>query len=288
MCRDYPNRCPQIRAFFDKAFLRVTLQMRANKSFHEASGEVMSWPKQDELNRPAPFDPSETKKGKGELGFKGDSKGSKGKAFDKGFEGGKGKTFQQRHWQSQPYRPSTPSAQSRPQCRLFAQGFCKFGSSCKFAHGQQSALHSHVPHSDASGRRATDLVTPAHITLSSLIPYNPCNPAPSRCADPNPSLLPHPVRLLRLPRPALLQERSPPNMKPGSRTAPQSLLHPVLHQAVADSTPVRALASPHCRLSAGRANYSSAVLPSGRAPTLPRAVLPCRAHLTNIIAALPR
>ncbi|OLP76483.1 hypothetical protein AK812_SmicGene43575 [Symbiodinium microadriaticum] len=33
-----------VRAFFDKAFLYVTLQMRA---------EVMSWPKQHELNRPA-------------------------------------------------------------------------------------------------------------------------------------------------------------------------------------------------------------------------------------------
>ena len=44
LCRDYPNRYPQVRAFFDKAFLYVTLQMRA---------EVMSWPKQHELNRPA-------------------------------------------------------------------------------------------------------------------------------------------------------------------------------------------------------------------------------------------
>ncbi|CAE7273577.1 unnamed protein product, partial [Symbiodinium sp. CCMP2456] len=55
LCRDYPNKFPQTGAFFDKAFLHVSLQMRANKSFHE----VLTWPKQDELNRPAPFDSSE-------------------------------------------------------------------------------------------------------------------------------------------------------------------------------------------------------------------------------------
>ena len=54
LCRDYPSSTPQVRAFFDKAFLHVTLQMRASKSFSEASAEVRSWPKQDELNRPAP------------------------------------------------------------------------------------------------------------------------------------------------------------------------------------------------------------------------------------------
>ncbi|CAE7275931.1 yciC, partial [Symbiodinium sp. CCMP2456] len=98
LCRDYPKNFPQIRAFLDKAFLHVSLQMRANKSFHEASSEVLTWPKQDELNRPAPFDSSEPRKGKGEQGPKGDSKGYKGKAFDKGFEGGKGKFVQQRQW----------------------------------------------------------------------------------------------------------------------------------------------------------------------------------------------
>ena len=122
LCRDYPSRTPQVRAFFDKAFLHVTLQMRASKSFSEASAEVRSWPKQDELNRPAPSENTEPRRTKGDFGQKGDHKGYKGKAFDswKGFETGKGKGFL-RPWQPRPYRPAAQFSQPRPQCRLFAQ-----------------------------------------------------------------------------------------------------------------------------------------------------------------------
>ncbi|CAE7672356.1 unnamed protein product, partial [Symbiodinium sp. CCMP2456] len=118
MCRDYPNRFPQVRAFFDKAFLHVTLQMRAGKSFKEASGEAMSWPKQDELNRPVPFEVGEHKKVKGDPGFKGDSKGFRGQFGEKGSESGKGKTFQQRQWlQNQPYRTEFQHSPAVPASR---------------------------------------------------------------------------------------------------------------------------------------------------------------------------
>ena len=233
LCRDYPSRTPQVRAFFDEAFLHVTLQMRASKSFSEASAEVRSWPKQDELNRPAPSENTEPRRTKGDFGQKGDHKGHKGKSFDswKGFEPGKGKGFL-RPWQPHPYRPAAQFTQPRPPCRLFAQGYCKFGASCKFALGNQAPNASpqgtqfppvvpaapFAPEPRPEGQRGP-LSAPSaradrlqegqktHPTLNTPQPQvsalitpsgalssfpNPCLPAPSGCAGPQRLLLAFP------------------------------------------------------------------------------------------------
>ena len=87
------------------------MRMRSSGSFAEGVQQIISSPeKHDALARWMPPD----KEGKGKEG--------------KGKQGGKTARFLT--------RANTPY--ERPQCRLFQQGFCKFGAACKFAHGNQS------------------------------------------------------------------------------------------------------------------------------------------------------
>ena len=85
------------------------MRMRSSGSFAEGVQQIISSPeKHDALARWMPPD----KEGKGKEG--------------KGKQGGKTARFL-----TPPPGANTPY--ERPQCRLFQQGFCKFGASCQFA-----------------------------------------------------------------------------------------------------------------------------------------------------------
>ena len=132
-----PQKFPQVRNYWKKASWEVAMALRSHRTFKEAVAEVTTaQARQDALSRWAP--PDRPGKG-GEKGKKGDHKGD--------YKGGKNKWSRPTpYWQQQPHQGSSSSfGQQRQQCRLFAAGYCKFGSSCKFAHGPQGTGQGSVP-----------------------------------------------------------------------------------------------------------------------------------------------
>ena len=135
LTRDHPNKIPQIREY-KKTSWDLAMHMRAGGTFGSGVDKIVQSPeKHDALAR---WIPPDQFKGKGKEGKGRDSKGG-GKEY--GFGKGKGKVPLQSYGSVQnPHLPlpaSTPY--SRPPCRLFQQGFCKFGASCKFSHGSVSS-----------------------------------------------------------------------------------------------------------------------------------------------------
>ena len=143
-----------------------------------------------------------------------DSKGKGGKGELKGrFKTNQSEVDSDPRKRPGPYRPGTGKAtgsqatgqgqqQGAPQCRLFAAGHCKFGSSCKFAHGAQQPPH-HAPH-----KPQPPAVNPAAYRDSSerphgpvrLVPWSrtpPCFPSPLSPRHQLGSLIPFPLSLPR-------------------------------------------------------------------------------------------
>ena len=140
LTRDNPSRFAQIRMYWKKASWEMAMALRSGKTFSQAAAEVTTTQaKQDAMSRWAPPDRPTKGYEKGvEKGKKGDHKGA-----------GKGKPGRPSpYWsqtQTQPNSWAQQSQQSRQQCRLFAAGYCKFGASCKFAHGTQTQSQGSVP-----------------------------------------------------------------------------------------------------------------------------------------------
>ncbi|CAE7259953.1 ftsH [Symbiodinium sp. CCMP2592] len=134
LVRDNQSKIPQIREYYRKTSWDLAMHMRAEGSFQEGVEKInTSTERHDALARWMPPD------GKG----KGKDNEGKGKPKDTG-KGGKGK-FRQ----TAPYESMN---QQRPPCRLFAAGFCKFGSSCKFSHVQPPSVP--VPQQNAGQAQA--------------------------------------------------------------------------------------------------------------------------------------
>ena len=114
LVRDNQNKIPQIREYYRKSSWDLAMHLRAEGSFQEGVNKIItSTERHDALAKWMPPD------GKG----KGKDVDGKGKSKD---WLGKGKF--------RTPAPYTPAGTSRPPCRLFANGFCKYGSACKFSH----------------------------------------------------------------------------------------------------------------------------------------------------------
>ena len=132
LVRDHPTKYPHLRELYVRSSWSLCMKMRDGTSFAIAHREVIDNTSVSEaLARHLPPD----SKGKGDKGGKGDHKGKS-----------KQPPHDPRRTRSGPYKPSGGAANTgqgssgAPQCRLFAAGHCKFGSSCKFAHGTQHAV----------------------------------------------------------------------------------------------------------------------------------------------------
>ena len=145
MVRDNPNKIPQVREYYKKCSWDLAMHMRSEHTFESGLDRILQSPdKHDALARWLP--PDGPGKGKGK---KGQGKGRETHPY-----GGKGK------WRT-PSAPTTaPQGTPDNQCRLWAQGFCKFGDKCKFVHAparhcrsQQDLLHSVRDSSDRLGPR---------------------------------------------------------------------------------------------------------------------------------------
>ena len=140
LTRDNPSRFAQIRMYWKKASWEMAMALRSGKTFSQAAAEVTTTQaKQDAMSRWVPPDrPTKGYEKGAEKGKKGDHKGA-----------GKGKPGRPSpYWsqtQTQPNSWAQQPQQSCQQCRLFAAGYCKFGASCKFAHGNQTQSQGSVP-----------------------------------------------------------------------------------------------------------------------------------------------
>ena len=125
MVRDNPNKIPQVREYYKKCSWDLAMHMRSEHTFESGVDRILQSPdKHDALARWLP--PDGPGKGKGK---KGQGKGRETHPY-----GGKGK------WRT-PSAPTTaPQGTPDNQCRLWAQGFCKFGDKCKFVHGPRPSL----------------------------------------------------------------------------------------------------------------------------------------------------
>ncbi|CAE7632238.1 DD3-3 [Symbiodinium sp. CCMP2592] len=143
LTRDNASRFAQIRQFWKKASWEMAMALRSGKTFAQAAAEVTSpQAKQDAMSRWAP--PDRPTKGNEKGGEKGDKGPGKGKGKGKfgrpsPYWSQQGQQFQQQTW------PQHQQTAGRPQCRLFAAGYCRFGASCKFAHGSQTQQQGNVP-----------------------------------------------------------------------------------------------------------------------------------------------
>ena len=116
LVRDNQNKIPQIREYYRKTSWDLAMHLRAEGSFQEGVTKIItSTERHDALAKWKWMPPD----GKG----KGKDNDGKGKSKD-GFGKGKFRT-------SAPYNTAI---QVRPPCRLLANGFCKYGASCKFSH----------------------------------------------------------------------------------------------------------------------------------------------------------
>ena len=133
LTRDHLNKIPQIREYYKKTSWDLAMHLRSGGTFGDGVDKiVMSPEKHDALAR---WIPADHPKGKGKEGKGGESKGGGKDAWVSGSGKGKGA------YQFAPYgTPKLPSQgpYSRPACRLWLQGNCKFGASCKFSHGTPS------------------------------------------------------------------------------------------------------------------------------------------------------
>ena len=139
--RDHPTKYPHLRELYVRSSWSLCMKMREGTSFAIAHREVIDNTSVSEaLARHLPPD----SKGKGDKGGKGDHKGKS-----------KQPPHDPHRTRSGPYKPSGGAANTgqgssgAPQCRLFAAGHCKFGSSCKFAHGTQQPPHAVPPRPQA-------------------------------------------------------------------------------------------------------------------------------------------
>ena len=142
LVRDHPQKFPQLRELYLRSSWTLCMELRQGVPFATAYKTVVSQANVAEaLARYLPPD-SKGKGGKGEV---------KGR-----FKTHQSEVDSDPRKRPGPYRPGTGKAtgsqatgqgqqQGAPQCRLFAAGHCKFGSSCKFAHGAQQPPH-HAPH----------------------------------------------------------------------------------------------------------------------------------------------
>ena len=128
LTRDHPNKIPQIREYYKKTSWDLAMHMRSGGNFGEGVDKIVkSLEKHDALARWLPADQPKGK-GKEGKGFKGSYKDLGKDLWLGGLGKGKGRFFAPAYGsvQTQVHQPA-PGPYTRPPCRLWQQGHCKFG-----------------------------------------------------------------------------------------------------------------------------------------------------------------